>query len=350
MKGPECLDEFYSQDMPSILNKFLSPKTSNEKFVLSTTILHIAGVLDNISDEIVRANAAIEPLLQMIHSPNEGRSRAASKALGELAEDNDLICASLLSTGFLGSVQHTLSADIIDQVETSQQLKLSESYLKQSKEEGDSAHIKDGLLDVVLRIMHSSDNDEELKQIAVLIPALEELKSKGSRRIRRRAKDILSLLGSEGITSVLSSKKEKENELKIRELEELNRKQEELNRKQEEELRQVKELNEKQKVEIAQQKVEIEKWKPKLPQDIAFTTTSVDPADFVISAQGNGQIKIAKQQNKYNNISFGPVLENGIYAVEASFQYSGHGAGIGIVRDTYSIPDNCAPWSVGTAS
>ncbi|KAA6389431.1 MAG: hypothetical protein EZS28_015040 [Streblomastix strix] len=118
----------------------------------------------------------------------------------------------------------------------------------------------------------------------------------------------------------------------------LSRKQEELNRKQEEELRQVKELNEKQKVEI-------EKWKPKLPQDIAFTTTSVDPADFVSAAQGNGQIKITKQQNKYNNISFGPALENGIYAIEASFKYSGNGAGIGIVRDTYSIPDNCAPWS-----
>ncbi|KAA6328192.1 MAG: hypothetical protein EZS28_053743, partial [Streblomastix strix] len=147
-KSPECLDEFCDQEIPQVLKKFLGPKEQDEKFVLSTTILHIVGVYDKISDDIIRSNAAIEPLIQIIHSPNENRSKAASKTLGELAEDDDSIRMSLLTTGFLGTVQHTLSFD---------QQKQTESKSSSSSQEISTPdHVKSAILDVLLMILHSS--------------------------------------------------------------------------------------------------------------------------------------------------------------------------------------------------
>ncbi|KAA6358557.1 MAG: hypothetical protein EZS28_045917, partial [Streblomastix strix] len=69
----------------------------DEKFVVSTTILHIAGALDKVVDVVLRSHTAIEPLIQIIHSSNENRSRAASKTLEELIEDDDAIRMALLS-------------------------------------------------------------------------------------------------------------------------------------------------------------------------------------------------------------------------------------------------------------
>ncbi|KAA6399058.1 MAG: hypothetical protein EZS28_005418 [Streblomastix strix] len=53
--------------MPSILKKFLNPKSSDERFVIDTTILYIVEATDKIYDETIRTNA----------STNEGRSSAA---------------------------------------------------------------------------------------------------------------------------------------------------------------------------------------------------------------------------------------------------------------------------------
>ncbi|KAA6379121.1 MAG: hypothetical protein EZS28_025354, partial [Streblomastix strix] len=188
LKRSECLDEFYSQDMPSILKKFLNPKSSDERFAITTTILHIVGVIDKVSDETIRANAAIEPLIQMIHSTNEGRSRAACMTLWGLVDD-DAIRASLLSNGFLGTVQHTLTQNINVKIE-SQKQELKSTSSSSSKGQG-SNHVQLALLDILLKL---SEEEEGLQPLAFLIPVLEELKNNGQGKLKNKAKKVLSIL------------------------------------------------------------------------------------------------------------------------------------------------------------
>ncbi|KAA6364662.1 MAG: hypothetical protein EZS28_039811, partial [Streblomastix strix] len=316
LKGPECLDEFYNQEIPSALQRFLGPKEQGEKYVLSTTILHIVGVYDKVSDDVVRANATIEPLIQIIHSPNEGRSKSACATLLSLIDD-DIIQASLLSTGFLGIVHHTLTSKPEEQKKSSS-----------SSEDGTVPnHVKLGLLEIVLKL---AEGGEGLEPLAVLIPILEELKSKGQGKIKSKAKTIMNQLNGEGMAT--SSKSEKEKIERIRELEETVHRQEEELRKEKDELR-------KEKEEIVKLKEENEKLKPKLPQDLTIAIINPDIGDYFTTPEANGQLKISKRQDKWNTFSLSQILENGVYAIEAEFfnSHNGYGA-VGVVRDTYIIP------------
>ncbi|KAA6376591.1 MAG: hypothetical protein EZS28_027882, partial [Streblomastix strix] len=189
-----------------------------------------------------------------------------------------------------------------------------------------------------------SEEEEGLQPLAFLIPVLEELKNNGQGKLKNKAKKVLSILNDEGITAYSAGVKEKDE--KIQQLENTNKRLEEDLRRKEEDKQNLKEENQKQKDEIEKLKLENEKLKPKLPQDLTFTNICADPQDFVSSTEGNGQVRITKKKDKHSTMSLSPVLENGVYALEAQFVDGGQGYnGIGIVRDSYNIPDSCAPWS-----
>ncbi|KAA6397744.1 MAG: hypothetical protein EZS28_006733 [Streblomastix strix] len=317
LKGPECLDEFYNMKIPSALQTFLGPNEQGEKYVLSTTILHIVGVYDKATDDVVRATAAIEPLIQIIHSPNEGRSSSACAILMNLIDD-DIIRASLLQTGFLGIVHHALTSKPEEQKKSSS-----------SSEDGTIPnHVKLGLLEIVLKL---AEEEEGLEPLAVIIPVLDELKSKGQGKIKSKAKKILDLLNGEGIAA--SSQSEKEKIDRIRELEETVH-------RQEDELR-------KEKEEIVKLKEENEKLKPKPTQDLAIAIINPDTGDYFTTPEANGQLKICKRQDKYNTVSLSQVLENGVYAIEAEFSNTLGNGILGIVRDSFQIPAGIYPHQAG---
>ncbi|KAA6398898.1 MAG: hypothetical protein EZS28_005578 [Streblomastix strix] len=339
LKGPECLDEFYSQGIPEILKKFLSLKESDEKFVISSTILHVISVYDKISDQSIRMNAAIQPLLQMIHSLDEDRSNSACQVLQGLIKDNS-VRSSLLSTGFLGMVQHTLS---IDNIEKNESLKEKQSS-QQQEQQGTAVHVKLNLLEIVLKVLTTCD-EQELQPLSFLIPMLEELKSKGVNQLKNSAKNILCLLIGYGVSSSSSSSSKQDCD-KIHELEEKNKQLEETTKRLEDEHRRDQEENRKLKEETAKQKVKIEKLKIKLPQNLQISAISQDTDDIVSTTEANGKLKISKKQTKHNTISLNPVLENGVYSVEAEFlnTFNGYEC-VGIVRDSYTVPAGTYPTS-----
>ncbi|KAA6368239.1 MAG: hypothetical protein EZS28_036233, partial [Streblomastix strix] len=70
-----------------------------------------------------------------------------------------------------------------------------------------------------------------------------------------------------------------------------------------------------------------------------------DPGEIVSSVEVNGQLKISKKQGKWNTFSLSQVLENGVYAAEIEFFNSHNGnIGVGIVKDTYTIPAGIYAW------
>ncbi|KAA6361678.1 MAG: hypothetical protein EZS28_042795, partial [Streblomastix strix] len=116
MNVPESIECIYDNDIVNILNKYIGSVEEGEIFVLSSTILHVIGVRSKVEDASVRAGAATESLIQIIHSSNEKESKSGSKALCELVEENSQIRNSLLSTGFAQLVLHTLTSNT--QIET----------------------------------------------------------------------------------------------------------------------------------------------------------------------------------------------------------------------------------------
>ncbi|KAA6395177.1 MAG: hypothetical protein EZS28_009297 [Streblomastix strix] len=307
LKSPECLDEFYNQEMPSVLQRFLSPNEQGEKYVLSTTILHIVGVYEKVTDDVVRANAAIEPLIQIIHSPNEGRSSSACTTLMNLIY-NIIIRSSLIQTGFLGIVHHTLALK-------PEELKKSSSS---SEDETVPNHVKLGLLEIVLRL---AEIEQDLQPFDDLIPILDELKTNGEGNMKSKAKKILKILNGEGIAASYLSDKEKID--RIRKLEQSNRRLEEEN---------------------ALLKEETEKLKSKRTKDLTMEIINPDTEDIISTPKFNGQLKISKKLSKTNTFSLSQVLENGVYAIEAEFFNSHDGyVMVGVVRDSFQIPAGIHP-------
>ncbi|KAA6366327.1 MAG: hypothetical protein EZS28_038146, partial [Streblomastix strix] len=190
-----------------------------------------------------------------------------------------------------------------------------------------------------------SEEEEGLQPLAFLIPVLEELKNNGQGKLKNKAKKVLSILKDEGITAYSAGGKEKDE--KIQQLENTNKRLQEDLRRKEEDKQNLKEENQKQKDEIEKLKLENEKLKPKLPQDLTFTSICADPQDFVSTPEGNGQVRITKKKSQLSTMSLSPVLENGVYTLEAQFvDSSGNGYyGIGIVLDSYIISESCSPWN-----
>ncbi|KAA6399122.1 MAG: hypothetical protein EZS28_005358, partial [Streblomastix strix] len=92
------------------------------------------------------------------------------------------------------------------------------------------------------------------------------------------------------------------------------------------------------KYEKEKKEDEIEELRFQLPIELQMNIINHDPGDIVSSVEANGQLKISKKQNKWNTVSLGYVLENGVYATEVEFfnTKGGHSA-VGIVKDTYTI-------------
>ncbi|KAA6384049.1 MAG: hypothetical protein EZS28_020424 [Streblomastix strix] len=351
---PESVEALYENDVVSVLNKYIGGAQEGEIYVLSSTILHVIGVRSKVEDSSVRAGAATESLIQIIHSSNEKESKSGSKALCELVEENSQIRNSLLSTGFAQVVLHTLTSNT--QIET-------KSSSSSSPENSTPIFVKIGLLNVILKL---SEEEKGLESLIVLIPALEELKSNGENQLKSKAKNLLLILSQiKGINSQNSNSKSnlREKDQKIQQMEESNKHLNEELRIKDEELLQIgddrdkekqradqaeqrykREEQEKQrkeeenqilKAEIDQMKKNIEKLKTKQETQKKESSPSQD-VDGIMK-------KISKKNIKDTSVSLTQILENGIWQMEAEFNNSWNLAAIGIVRDTYNIPADTHP-------
>ncbi|KAA6390610.1 MAG: hypothetical protein EZS28_013864, partial [Streblomastix strix] len=272
------------------LNKLVGSEDEGEIYVLSTAILHIVGVRCGVKDIILRFNAATEPVIQLIHSSNEKRSRSGSKTLCDLIEDNEGIRNSLINTGFIQIVLHSIAAETpIKQHQASQMYRESDfkedgsiyfpSYTSTQSYNSETdlfaansirdrypPFVQIGLLKVVLR---SAELGYGLEKLGVLISGLERLKRHKDAQLRNVAENILHILYSQGIiqspVSTITSK-----DVIVCELEEqIRRKNEEIETKEQEkqnlatqlwrmkeEKEKVEELNQKLKIEVDQLKKE----------------------------------------------------------------------------------------------
>ncbi|KAA6357592.1 MAG: hypothetical protein EZS28_046881, partial [Streblomastix strix] len=64
---PESIEAVYENDIVSILNKLLSINQEGEIYILSNAIMNVIGLRSGVIDAVVRARAATEPLIQIIH-------------------------------------------------------------------------------------------------------------------------------------------------------------------------------------------------------------------------------------------------------------------------------------------
>ncbi|KAA6378899.1 MAG: hypothetical protein EZS28_025575, partial [Streblomastix strix] len=308
-----------------LLNKFARKIEKNEEFVLSTTIQHVIGVRNGSDDKMILAGAATESIIQTIFSPDEQISKAGSKALGDLIEENTEIRKSLLTTGFIQIVQQELPSEVL--THSIQSSSSSSSSLQ--KETNVPNHIRNNLLDLLLKLAGSA---EDLQPLSILIPILERIKTDGELELKNKAKRILALITSEGISS-LSDTKEKDE--KIHQLEEENkRKDYELNRNDE--------VNKKMKEENKKLKDENQKFKEQIQNE----------KDKQIQKEKEAEEQKRKQNEKPIIAILNPdpakidviVLENGVWSLEA--QYSNLtrcGVVIGIVRNSHNITSNEHP-------
>ncbi|KAA6359670.1 MAG: hypothetical protein EZS28_044803, partial [Streblomastix strix] len=165
-----------------LLNKFAGKIEKNEEFVLSTTIQHVIGVRNGGDDKTILAGAATDSIIQTIFSSDEQISKAGSKALVELLEENTEIRKSLLTSGFIQIVQHTLPSETL-----THSIQLSSSLLSQQKETNVPNYIRNNLLDLLLKLAGSA---EDLQPLSILIPILERIKTDGEPELKNKAKRI----------------------------------------------------------------------------------------------------------------------------------------------------------------
>ncbi|KAA6378955.1 MAG: hypothetical protein EZS28_025518 [Streblomastix strix] len=284
-----------------LLNKFAGNVENNEEFVLSTTILHLIGVRNGTNDKTILAGAITESLIISIFSPDEKASKSGSKALCELIEENKIIRHSLIIMGFIQKVQHAFT-------NSSQS---SSSQINSLTEDVTPYHVKCGLLDILLKITTTAD---DLKPIANLIPVLIDLKNNEEKELKKKADNILAILGSQGIIDPSSETKMKDE--KIKQLEDDNSK----------------------------LKEEIVKLKSMQSQDFPITLHNPNPP-LIDFSDINATMKIITlKQQKPSTISFSQVLQSDIWSMETVFSGTrGGDAAIGIVRDSYKIPAEAYP-------
>ncbi|KAA6375815.1 MAG: hypothetical protein EZS28_028659 [Streblomastix strix] len=344
-----------------LMNKFTGNINQNEEFALSTTIVHLIGVRGAIEDKTVLVEAATEPLIRMIHQSDEKISKCGSKALGDLIEENEIIRHSLLSTGFAQIVLHTLSLG------TQSQQSSSSSSSSSQTDSSIPIHVKNGILDVLFKLIGSSQN---LEALSVLIPILEQMKTNGEQELKNKAKKILGLLSSEGITFSSSSSKEKDERIqlieseKIKQGEEINKMKEEIEkikREKDEENVKLKEEIEKEKkradeTEEKVRKVEQEKEQEKqekekkeaelkkLNEKPIIAIINPDPTDIEFADVDGTMKKISKKLQKWNTVSLTQVMDHDIWSMEVMFNNTRNAyAAVGIVRDTFNIPAGIRP-------
>ncbi|KAA6392633.1 MAG: hypothetical protein EZS28_011841 [Streblomastix strix] len=186
--------------------------------------MNVIGLRSGVIDAVVRARAATEPLIQIIHSSNEKQSKAGSKTPSDLVTENETIHNSLLTTRFAELVLHTYTSN--NQIQSKPSSSSSQSDIN-------SIFIKFGLLDVVLRLVTTA---EGLQPLALLIPILEDIKLNGQDELKNKSKKILNILNVEVIkfSSLNNEKLKNEKDEIIRLREELKQKYREILQKDEE--------------------------------------------------------------------------------------------------------------------
>ncbi|KAA6368555.1 MAG: hypothetical protein EZS28_035918, partial [Streblomastix strix] len=250
---PENMEAVYENIDVGILDKLVGSGEENEVYILSTTILHVVG------------------------SSNEKRSRLGSKALCDLIEDNEGIRNSLLNTGFIQIVLHSIKAD------TAEELKASTSKFTMTTFQSDQSisfpsfastdsfsltqlssgsgistpvFVKVGLLNVVLKLTQLGYG---LESLGILIPVLEKLKHSKDEHLKRVSNNLLQILYSQRI-GVHGAAAGKTKDVIVCELEEqIRRKTEEIQKKEEEKQRMATEL-----MRIKDDKYDIEEENRKL--------------------------------------------------------------------------------------
>ncbi|KAA6391353.1 MAG: hypothetical protein EZS28_013121 [Streblomastix strix] len=326
----ESKDLVLKYKLMPLLNKFAGNVEKNEEFVLSTTISHVIGVRNGSDDKMILAGAATESIIQTIFSPDEKTSKSGSKALSDLIEENEIICHSLMTTGFISKVQHTFTNNQQSSSSSSQTESITPN------------HVKCGLLDVLIRLVETVD---DLQPFAILIPILIELKKNQDKNIKKKSENILGLLNSKGINAPSSDSKEKDE--KIQQLEELNR-------KKDEEINKLKQENQKENTEkekLKQENVklleEVEKYKPKpaqviINQDFPIQIINHDPSSFGFADVNGVQKKITNLKQNRNSVSLTQDMSDGIWSMEATFTNLQNQGAIGIVRATRNlVTGNC---------
>ncbi|KAA6378247.1 MAG: hypothetical protein EZS28_026227 [Streblomastix strix] len=271
---PESIEAVYENDIVSILNKLLSINQEGEIYILSNAIMNVIGLRSEVVDAVVRARAATEPLIQIIHSLNEKQSKQGSKALSDLITENETIRNSLLTTGFAEVVLHTLTSN--NQIQSKQSSSSTSDIIP--------IFIKVGLLDVVLRLVTTA---EGLQPLALLIPILEDIKLNGEGELKSKSKKILGLLSIEGINVQSTSNKE---ELKY-EKEEIIRLKEEYRIK-DEEIRMKDELNQRINEELRREKEQLKQKDEELRREKEERNRILEE---------NGKLKFENQMLKEKN-------------------------------------------------
>ncbi|KAA6386692.1 MAG: hypothetical protein EZS28_017780, partial [Streblomastix strix] len=177
-----------------ILHKFMVNIEATQEFVLSSAVIHIIGVYGGTDDKIVLAGAFTESMIQMMHSKDEKISKAGSKALWDLVDENIEIRNSLLSTGFANKLLHSFTLGV-QQQKQSQEKDSSLSSITQPQN-AIPKHVKNSLLDIALKL---SEFEEGLEALNILVPVLEDIVSIDSREIKTKARNLLVLLQAKGM-------------------------------------------------------------------------------------------------------------------------------------------------------
>ncbi|KAA6386311.1 MAG: hypothetical protein EZS28_018161 [Streblomastix strix] len=365
----ESKDLVLKYELKPILNKFAGNVEKNEKFVLSTTILHVIEVRNGSDDKIILAGAATESIILTIFSPDDKISKSGSKALEKLISENEIIRNSLMTTGFIQTVHYVFTHK---QQSSSPQTESTTPY-----------HVKCGLLDIVYKLVTTSD---DLKPTSILIQILNELKINGEKEVKKKSMNILAILKSQGINEP-SSEPSKEKDEKIHQLEESIRLKDEKNKALKAQNAKLKKEIEKIKLEYPQvvpHEYNIINGLPGVGQDILLEILSEmkhiqdriqyvgvckktlqlknlqrfvqivqkfieqgfpiaihnpDPTDIDLIDIDDVQKKITKKQTKYNTVSLTQILEEGIWSLETVFNSANDGFySIGIVQDSFNIP------------
>lgn len=85
--------------------------------------------------------------------------------------------------------------------------------------------MKAGLLAVILKLV---EDEEQLNELSVLIPVLEELKKNGKGEVKSKARTLLNIFSGAEISVQTSQKKDDGKDIRIKELEESNQRKDEL--------------------------------------------------------------------------------------------------------------------------
>ncbi|KAA6372021.1 MAG: hypothetical protein EZS28_032453, partial [Streblomastix strix] len=205
---PQSIEAIYDNDIIGILNKFI-------------------GIID----------------VGEVYSKKENQSKSGSKALCELVEENSKIRETLINTGFIQLVLHSLQQQTV-KIQTLDSLSLSSSENDTEIVQFDRSmptFVKMGLLNVVLKLV---EDDEALKPASILVPVLEEIKINSENQLKNKAKKLLSQLSAEGISDEQSQQTESEKDKKIKYLnDQIDRKDEQIRRINEEKNKLVDELS-----------------------------------------------------------------------------------------------------------